>query len=82
MMTSKGSDTKILSEKELENRNRIMKRPDDFSDAEIEEAGLTGEVGHGRKYDPNIYKINTDPIDPRDHPKRVDRRKIKPEVGD
>ncbi len=81
MITSSGSDTRILSKKELEARDRIMRAPDNYTAAEIAAHGLTGET-RGRKYDPNTYKINTTPVDQRDHPKRVDLREIKPEVGD
>ncbi len=81
MLTSRGSDTRVLSEWELKERNRIMKRPDNFSDAEIADHDLTGET-RGRKYDPLSYEINTSPIDQQDHSRRVDRRKILPEVGD
>lgn len=81
MITSRGSDTKILSKAELAARDRIMKAPDNYTSTEIASHGVTNET-RGRNYDPNIFKINTAPVDPRDHSKRVDIRKIKPEVGD
>lgn len=81
LITSKGSDTKILSHEELRDRNRIMRRPDTFSQDEIDSAQVTDEV-RGRNFDRNHYLMNTIPIESeRTGSRRFDIRK-KPEVGD
>lgn len=81
LITSKGSDTKILSREELRDRDMIMKRPDQYTQAEIDAAQVTDEV-RGRNFDPNHYKMNTTPIESeRTGSRRFDIR-TKPEVGD
>lgn len=79
MLTSKTHP--VLSREELDDRRRILEKPDQFTAAEIAAAGLTDEV-RGRKYDQESYKIDTAPVDPRTSSKRVDFRKVRPEVGD
>lgn len=79
MMSSKSDP--ILSRDQLNKRNSAMLAPDTFTKNELIDLGVEDDV-RGRKFDPDTYLVDTEPVDQATSSRKVDRRKIKPEVGD